>query len=623
MRIARANLDSAFNKISDFTSNDKQVPGILLNIIKEDGASEITVGEQNAETGETEIKVIGVEGNLKMCYSDTSKHFMNDIKVIVEPTDVLGGVVVDYNQLQRAISNCKTSSGISVNEVVFQFTSNKEGKNIIKISADMLYTRNTDDGEQIKIKKGVKQMDISWVEPGSSNKTAVLARPNYESVFEDGQTAVVDDISKDSLIDALTRTSASDGAIIYFSDKSDSVFTNNKTHTTIYKLSKKELSDDETEGIKRQAEQMVMGGLYERFNSNILAISESLKQEVHERLLPASEGMTEEQFKVLLSEAYTKELNDKCKNWLKQGIEESIVASSATVIESDELARQVKAQFDAQFSNVVQTKYNELVAGSGIERNLHSQLVISRAMAKSLIGILGKTSSDTVSIYTSKKENEKADVIYCTLYVDNEDERFGLRFGMNKINSSHMNTLTKYVGAKYDTYQLTFLREFMLDTFKSARDATKNDKTVLQFIKSKDTFIDGRPKYTLAISSESASASISDIYSVECEDVVDPNGTIALPETKITVSLAVIVSMLEQLKTDMIAFDFADMGNSLYYARIAEIDAERMVAERDNAIKNYPDRIGEHNGMKFVPIDLKMGYRSKALGVVQYAMLKA
>lgn len=617
MRIDRAKLDKAFSKLSDFVAGDKQVPGVLLNIVKtEDGLGSDgvqTVLDSDGQVSESEGLPIGSKGILKLCYSDTTKHWVEEIETVVEPGDVLGGVVVDYAQLQRAINNCKTPSTIRVSDVQFVFTSNNDGKNIIKIKADMYSVTEDDDGNEVRTKKAVKQMDVLWYTTDANKRTEVLARPDYEAVFDSEKALVTDEISRKEFIEALSKTSASDGKVIYFSDKSDSVFTSNKAHVTLYTMHKKEITEDVESELRAKTESVVLDDLRTRYADRLAGVAEGIKQSIRERLLNVSDTIDEG----IVEAEYQKGINEKCKEFFKDEIKFQVSSASDMSITEEQYNATVDKQYSEQYKKMVDTKYAELLPN--VDRNLHSKLVITQPMAKAIIGILNKTTASTINIYTSSNPNEKADVIYCTIFVDSQEdnERFGLWFGMGRVNQQHAKSLANYIGAGYRTYQIVFLRDFLMEAIKSARDATKNDNTDLKFSKLNTFLPSGEPNYELVISSESSSASVSDKYSVDCEDVVDINGTLGSDNMKINVSLTIIAEMLEQLKTKFVAFDIDDT-ESAYILRLAEIDNEKLMAENMKAKEEHKGELV--NGA--LPLSVKIDYRSKTLGTVQYTTLR-
>lgn len=216
MRVDIKKITNIINKISDITSGDKLIPGVLLNLSNDDG------------------------GKLQVCYTDGHKALTEEIDVTVEEGDNIGGIIVTYEQFLRAVNNCQPSGKIKVDEMVIKYLDNQ----IIRISADQTYEVVTEDGSSQSRKMATKKMDIAWTVPGSELKSSILLRTKYNEIFEDdGQS---DEYDKDELIDALTKTSAEKGRQIYLSSNTQTAFVANQAHATVVPISKaKELTEEE------------------------------------------------------------------------------------------------------------------------------------------------------------------------------------------------------------------------------------------------------------------------------------------------------------------------------------------------------------------------------------------
>jgi len=218
MRVAVKAITDIINKISNITSGDKQIPGVMFNLS---------------------------ENQLDVCYSDGHKSFVQRLGVTTEETDRIGQIVVDFSQLQRAIMNCQPYGRVSVDEIVITYN-----ESTLNISAEQVYVYTDGaDGTEVRQKAGNKRMDIPWKEPGADMRASILTRMDYESIFESDTTP--DEYSKDELIDALNKTSPEKGKVIYFSGKTQSIFVQNQAHLTAIPISKlKELTSEDLDTIR-------------------------------------------------------------------------------------------------------------------------------------------------------------------------------------------------------------------------------------------------------------------------------------------------------------------------------------------------------------------------------------
>jgi len=195
--------NNAINKISDLTSGDKVVPGVLLN-----------------------LQDMGGTGRLKICYSSGRKFSAEEIDVNIEEGDVIGSVVTNYEQLKRAVSNCLANGEIVVDNFRIEYLDS-----ILRVSIQQYYEYKDDLGDIISRKNmGSKYMDIERVDPSKNIKASVLIKTNYDNIFEVEDT---DEYNRVELIDILNRTTTEKGKVIYFAAKRQEVFVINQAYASV------------------------------------------------------------------------------------------------------------------------------------------------------------------------------------------------------------------------------------------------------------------------------------------------------------------------------------------------------------------------------------------------------
>lgn len=237
---------------------------------------------------------------------------------------------------------------------------------------------------------------------------------------------------------------------------------------------------------------------------------------------------------------------------------------------------------------------------SDTSRRLTYQIIITAANAKCIASVLSKMKDDTVKMF------KKSDF----LFVYNENETVAISFDTAKGSSVHTNNFNTFSSLPYSKYQITFVREFLADSIKSALNSSKSEKIELTFKKS-ETNISG---YCMVINSSNSGSNINDTYSVELDSVVDTNGT--LEGDKITMSLKIFSDMLSQLKSTMVAFDIAEIQSGQMCLRLAELNDDKVYREWKIARHNLG--IGEDEP---TPVEVKIGYRDKTLDTCQYCMI--
>ena len=486
-------ITSIINKVSDLTAGDKIIPGLLLKVYKNEAS----------------------EGKLSVCYSDGHKSFIEEIGVLLDETDHIGDVVVSFEQMKRAISNCQPSGIINTDGgIVISYLDN----NIIRVSADQYMKIYDNDGNETGNRKiAVKKMDLSWTEPNADMKSSILSRMKYESIFE--PDAGTDEYDRAELIEALNKTSVEKGKNIYISANVQSVFVANQAHVTSVPLSQFELTMEEFDEIRAE--------------------------------LSEKGSYTEEQF------------NNLCK-----------------------------------------------------ERccRVRQSIVMTQPIAKAIIGILGKCSSEKILVHRKDK--------CCNIIAENDTEKVGIWFEMAQASKAHIGALERYNSLGYKSYQLLFLREFLANNIKSALESSKSDKIALKF---EDTELETPTcAKDLVITSGNAGASIADTYRVNPDDLIDPTNDIGT--RTFNISLKVISDMMAQLKTSYIAMDINVDETGTICIRLAEVDAEKMTNEYANARKQT-EILCNQQGLVFdpmstpTPIEIKLGYRINTLNTKQFTIL--
>lgn len=245
-----------------------------------------------------------------------------------------------------------------------------------------------------------------------------------------------------------------------------------------------------------------------------------------------------------------------------------------------------------------------------VENRMHYAVVMTQAIAKSIIGVFGKTSSDKVYLHTKDR--------FCSIFVDTEDEHIGFWFEMAQVSKAHIGALEKYNSLKYESYQTSFLREFLANNVKSALNVTKNEKVTFEFALNDETGM-----LELIIAAGSSASSVSDSYRTAVSTLVDPNGTLA--GNKFNVSLKVFADMLDQLKSDNVTLDF-ECKNGATFIRLAELNLA-LETEEYNEARTKTKELCEAQGIEFdsnstpTPVELKWQYREKTLNVKQFTTL--
>lgn len=224
---------------------------------------------------------------------------------------------------------------------------------------------------------------------------------------------------------------------------------------------------------------------------------------------------------------------------------------------------------------------------------------------------------------TSVKDEEADDsVVYLHnkdgyICICNHDNSVGLYFEQAKPSKVHIGSFERYAGFDYTKYNITVLREVLVDCIKSAVNSSKNEKTSFTFRTTEDG------NRAIVIVAQNSGASVSDTYDVVIDKLECAGGNDDLDSKVITISLKSFAEMLGQLKSDFIAIDISEDVSGQICMRLAEVDIEKIELEWKNArtALGLPLVQAADQPMPPTPIDTVMGYRAKTLNTCQYSLV--
>lgn len=235
--------------------------------------------------------------------------------------------------------------------------------------------------------------------------------------------------------------------------------------------------------------------------------------------------------------------------------------------------------------------------------------IVRQEVAKALVSILGKCSGNTVQV-------SRSDTKFCNIVVEDEDEKVGIWFEMTGANKVHTSAVEQYESRAFSTYQMTFLRDFIMDGINSAIDSNKGDKTKIKFTATK---LDNP-----ATDTDLTIVTNTNEFNVNLESLTDTLGNIK--EQEFVVNLKLLKDIITQLKTDRIAFDFDVAPDGAKSLRVSEIDFNEMM-ESYKKNREKTKELCDQQGIAFdpsstpTPVELKTASRRDYLMARQYTML--
>lgn len=240
-----------------------------------------------------------------------------------------------------------------------------------------------------------------------------------------------------------------------------------------------------------------------------------------------------------------------------------------------------------------QDKFNEKL--QGLKNRVHFATVISTANAKSLCGVLGKI-SNADKVFLHMKDN------YLNIFTG--DDKVGIWMETSAGNRMHTGSYARYKSMNFTSYQMNFIREFLVDNIKSTINTTSSENVAFAFEEDPETL---ETKLVIATASQGAMNNESKVI---ITNLIDTLGDIS--SRKLNISLKVFADMLSQVKSDMIALDVCISPDGTSCIRLAEIDIEKVADEEDKIASIDDEELKKQK---------RIDYRDNTLGVTQYTLL--
>lgn len=274
----------------------------------------------------------------------------------------------------------------------------------------------------------------------------------------------------------------------------------------------------------------------------------------------------------------------------------------STLIDGKELPQEKKDEIRGELAEAGQIELYDAKVREN-EVIIHKSAVLSTNMAKIISSILSKLP------VPKSDEDDKVFLFVGDGFINifNGDDTIGMYVEQAKGSKVHLGSFDRFVAFDYSKYQMTFLREFLADSIKSAVNSSKNEKTSF-------TFKDGENGKEIVITSQDSSKSVSDIYNVTMDNCVDATGDI--DKAVITISLKSFATMLGQLKSDLVALDISHADGEQVCMRLAELNMDKY----SNEYSKTRARIGLASDVP-TPDDAKNEIRKKALETCQYSLI--
>lgn len=269
-----------------------------------------------------------------------------------------------------------------------------------------------------------------------------------------------------------------------------------------------------------------------------------------------------------------------------------------------------------------------------IEKEFNHNIQLPTVTAKAVATIIGKIKNelDVDDICVKNIDNN-----YITFFT--ADNKFGLWVEAAKGNKIHVENVRRYQSLvvvhkdengneqeiPYGKYHVSIRRDLLQDAIKTGLNFASSDKISLKFSRNEDNEL----YLAVKVSNSGASTGNENRITVSdyCEIKSDEINAKDITSDEFPVSLKVMNDMLNIIKTEIVAFDINIDENGTKTLRLAELDTEKIPVENKLAreaigLPEVTDEYLASGNAIATPIDVKMGYRAKTLGLIQYTLMQ-
>ncbi len=206
MQVSLEKLTQAMQKVKKFADDNKNVPGVMLDIN---------------------------ENSMKVCYSDGKRAIVEKLDILQGQEPIQGKIVVPYKRLMEIIESCQPSGILATSDFDIEFGSDNimtiNYAKKIKLAPKKGEVQEGEEPEYEEKTVSRFSQKITYAKPEDNIKYGVLSRMDYDSIF-DGENPDIWD--KSELKDILSRLSTEKNKIIYISRNMKKAFVCNLAHVT-------------------------------------------------------------------------------------------------------------------------------------------------------------------------------------------------------------------------------------------------------------------------------------------------------------------------------------------------------------------------------------------------------
>lgn len=203
MIVSLKEFSNTIAKISALVAGDKTIPGVMFRI---------------------------TDDSLHVCYHDGHKAFIEKVDAKIEESDVKGDIVVNYERLVDVVDACQPTGNLIVDNLEISFKN--DDVMVIKAEKKIAEYESVDAEPEYRT-YSVFEQSLKWMKADASIKVAILARMNYDSIFNADE---VDDWETSEFKEVLGKISSEKNRRFYVSPKKGIAFVTNLAYLSCIPL---------------------------------------------------------------------------------------------------------------------------------------------------------------------------------------------------------------------------------------------------------------------------------------------------------------------------------------------------------------------------------------------------
>lgn len=232
------------------------------------------------------------------------------------------------------------------------------------------------------------------------------------------------------------------------------------------------------------------------------------------------------------------------------------------------------------------------------------QMVTTSAMATMIYNVLSKMSCESVYMYVANN----------FIYIYDENDTIACQFETGKMRNNAV-YFNNYRAMSYDKANLTFARNFLIDTVKTSANNSGDDTVGILFEEILDEDSNSTGEYNMIFNVSDKNKNIRDKYELSMDGCTakEENEVSVLKDMQFSISLSVVNTVISLMDEEFIGMDFSESVNSTIYLRLSDINRDKFL----NKIESKMTELGRE-----LTFEEKIDLRKEYIGTTAFILIK-